>query len=192
MCTRYTIMLWSLSVTCGRSVLFSRYSGFPHRSIWPPRYNWNIVEHGVNHYKPNQTNQTESLIYSRKSRNGCIYVTIKICYFRYHSIELLCFHYTGSAGVSFLVQQYIALDDFSQGHSDYRAFGLMGFRTIGLLGLRIIGPSDYLGFGLLGLRTIGPSDYWDFGLLGRHPNNNVIRLSFQSNSNILLNKVHKF
>ena len=24
--------------------------------------NWNIVEHGVNHYKPNQTNQTESLI----------------------------------------------------------------------------------------------------------------------------------
>jgi hypothetical protein len=63
MCNRYIIMLWSLSVTCGRSVLFSRYSGFPHRSIWPPWYNWNIVEHGFNHYKPNQTNQTESLIY---------------------------------------------------------------------------------------------------------------------------------
>ena len=137
-------------------------------------------------------------LFSKVTKRLYIYITIKICYFRYHSIELLCFHYTVSAGVSFLVQQYIALDDFSQGHSDYRAFRQLGFRTIGLLGLRIIGPSDYLDFGLLGLRTIGPSDYWDFGLvhrtfglLGRHPNNNVIRLSFQLNSNMLLNKVHK-
>jgi hypothetical protein len=164
MCTRYTIMLWSLSVTCGRSVLFSRYSGFPHRSIWPPWYNWNIVEHGFNHYKPNQTNQTESLIYSRKSPNGCIYVTIKIYYFRYHSIELLCFHYTGSAGVSFLVQPYIALDDFRKvirtiGPSDNWAFGLSDYWAFTLLVLQSIWASDYWTFGLSDLRTtIGTSD----------------------------------
>jgi hypothetical protein len=40
----------------------------------------------------------------------------------YHSIKR-CFHYNGSAGVSFLLQQCIALDDFSEGHSDYYTFG---------------------------------------------------------------------
>ena len=87
---------------------------------------------------------------------------------KYHIIELLCFHYNGSAGVSFLLQQCIALDNFLEGHSDYRAFGLLGFRTIGssdywafgLLGIRTIGHSVYRAFGLLDLRTIGPSDYW--------------------------------
>jgi hypothetical protein len=34
-----------LSVTCGRSVVFSGY--------WPYRYDWNIVESGVKHHKPN-------------------------------------------------------------------------------------------------------------------------------------------
>jgi hypothetical protein len=43
----------------------------------------------------------------------------------YHCIELLCFHYNGSGGVSFLLQQCIALDDFSEGHSDYWTFGLV-------------------------------------------------------------------
>jgi hypothetical protein len=62
---------------------------------------------------------------------------------KYHIIEPLCFHYNGSAGVSFLLQQCMALE----GHSDYRAFGLLGFRTIG--------HSDYWAFGLSGLRTIG-------------------------------------
>ena len=62
----------------------------------------------------------------------------------YHSIEILCFRYNELAGVSFLLQQCIALNDFSEGLSNYRALGLLGFRTM------------------------GPSDYWDFGLLGRH------------------------
>jgi hypothetical protein len=70
----------------------------------------------------------------------------------YHSIEILCFRYNELAGVSFLLQQCIALNDFSEGLSNYR----------------IIGYSDYRALGLLGFRTMGPSDYWDFGLLGRH------------------------
>jgi hypothetical protein len=71
---------------------------------------------------------------------------------KYHIIEPLYFHYNGSVGVSFLLQHCIALDNFLEGHSDYRAFGLLGFRTIG--------HSVYRAFGLLDIRTIGPSDYW--------------------------------
>jgi hypothetical protein len=52
-CTRYNIMWWSLPVTNGRSVIFSRYSGFLHKLRWLPGYNWNIVESGVKHHKPN-------------------------------------------------------------------------------------------------------------------------------------------
>ena len=47
----------SLSVTCGRSVVFSGNSGFLHQEHWPPRYNWNIVESGVKHNSPNSCNQ---------------------------------------------------------------------------------------------------------------------------------------
>ena len=40
--------MWSsLSVTCDSSVSFSKYSGFHHQQNWPPPYNWNIVESGV-------------------------------------------------------------------------------------------------------------------------------------------------
>jgi hypothetical protein len=46
MCTRYSIMWYSLSVACGRSVVFIGYSGFLH---------CNIVESGIKHHKP--TNQ---------------------------------------------------------------------------------------------------------------------------------------
>ena len=53
MCTRYNIMWWSLSVTCGRSVDFSWYSGFLHQWNWPLRYSWNVVESGVKHHNPN-------------------------------------------------------------------------------------------------------------------------------------------
>ena len=48
----YNIMWYRLSVTCGRTGVFSGYSGFLH---WPPRYNWNIVESGVKNHKTNQT-----------------------------------------------------------------------------------------------------------------------------------------
>ena len=51
-CTRYYVMWLSLSVTCGRSVLFSGYSGFLHQYNRLPRYNWNIVESGVKHHSP--------------------------------------------------------------------------------------------------------------------------------------------
>jgi len=33
-CTGYNIMLWSLSVTCFRSVVFFRYFGFLHQQSW--------------------------------------------------------------------------------------------------------------------------------------------------------------
>ena len=42
-----------MSVTCDRSMVFSRYSGFLHQENWPPRYCWNIVESGVKHQNPN-------------------------------------------------------------------------------------------------------------------------------------------
>jgi predicted AlkP superfamily phosphohydrolase/phosphomutase len=41
-CIRYNIMWNSLSVTCGRSVVFVGCTGFP-----PSWYNWNIVESNV-------------------------------------------------------------------------------------------------------------------------------------------------
>jgi hypothetical protein len=44
-CTLYNIMWKGLSLTCGRSVVFSRYSGFLHQLNWLPRYNWHIVKH---------------------------------------------------------------------------------------------------------------------------------------------------
>ena len=80
----------------------------------------------------------------------------------YQNIELPCFHYNGSAGVSFLLQQCLSLDDFSE----YWTFRLLCFWTIRLLDIRTIGPSDYWAFRLLGLRTIRPLDYRTFRLLG--------------------------
>ena len=52
-CTRYNIMWSSLSVTCDRSVVSSGYSSFLNQKNWPPRYNWNSVERGIKHHKPN-------------------------------------------------------------------------------------------------------------------------------------------
>jgi hypothetical protein len=51
-CTKYNIIWSSLSMTCGRSVLFSGYYGFFYQLNWPPRYNWNIVESGIKHHNP--------------------------------------------------------------------------------------------------------------------------------------------
>jgi hypothetical protein len=48
----------SLSVTCGRSLIFSEYFGFLHQSNWPPRYSWNIVESSVKHHNPTHRNIT--------------------------------------------------------------------------------------------------------------------------------------
>ena len=42
-----------LSVTCDRSVVFSKYSGFIHQWNWPPRYIWNVVESYIEHHNPN-------------------------------------------------------------------------------------------------------------------------------------------
>ena len=56
----------------------------------------------------------------------------------YHSIKR-CFHYNGSAGISFLLQQCIALDDFSEGHSDYWSFGrYLAFELSGRRHLRYV------------------------------------------------------
>jgi len=40
-------------MTCARTVVFSGYSIFLYQWNWPQRYNWNIVESGVKHNKPN-------------------------------------------------------------------------------------------------------------------------------------------
>jgi len=40
-------------VICGRSVVFSGYSGFHHQWNWPQRYNWSIVESGGKHHNTN-------------------------------------------------------------------------------------------------------------------------------------------
>ena len=40
-----------LSVTCGRSVVFLRYSGFLHQYNWPSWYHWNIAVSWVEHHK---------------------------------------------------------------------------------------------------------------------------------------------
>ena len=42
-------------MTCDRSVIFS---------VRPPRYNWNIVESGVKHHKPNQNLLIDHLTFS--------------------------------------------------------------------------------------------------------------------------------
>ena len=47
-----------MSVTCDSLVVFSGYSGFLHQLNWSPRYNWNIVESGVNHHQTNKQQQT--------------------------------------------------------------------------------------------------------------------------------------
>jgi hypothetical protein len=41
-----------LSVTCGRSVVFSGNSGFLHKLNQVPRYNWNRIESGIKHHNP--------------------------------------------------------------------------------------------------------------------------------------------
>jgi hypothetical protein len=47
-CTRYNIMWWSLSMTCGRSVVFSEHSGFLHQYNSSLRYN--NFQSEVKHY----------------------------------------------------------------------------------------------------------------------------------------------
>jgi hypothetical protein len=47
-----------LSVTCDRSVVFSKSSGLLQQQNWQSRYNWNIVESGAKHHQTNkQTKQ---------------------------------------------------------------------------------------------------------------------------------------
>jgi len=40
-------------VSCCRSLVFSGYPCFFHKSNWPSLYNWHIVESGVKHHNPN-------------------------------------------------------------------------------------------------------------------------------------------
>ena len=81
----------------------------------------------------------------------------------YHSIEILCFRYNESAGVSFFTSTVHCFERFF-GRSfvllDLRTIDLSDLRTIGISDYRTIVYSDYRAFGLLGFRTIGPSDYW--------------------------------
>ena len=73
----------SLSVTCDRSVVFSRYSGLLQQKNWPPRYNWNIVESAVKHHQTNKlswcdnwTDKFYTLISFNKLRHLCTNVVM--------------------------------------------------------------------------------------------------------------------
>ena len=50
---QHYVITFHLSVTCGRSVVFSWYSGFHYQYNWQPQYSWNIIESGVKHHNPN-------------------------------------------------------------------------------------------------------------------------------------------
>jgi hypothetical protein len=50
----YVIMCVSDSYQVG-GLLSPGYSWVLHQYNWPPRYNWNIVDSGVKHLKPNLT-----------------------------------------------------------------------------------------------------------------------------------------
>ena len=58
-----------MSVTYGRSVVFSRYSGFLHQQNGPPRYNWNIVERGVEQHQTNKQTNITILIQFERGKN---------------------------------------------------------------------------------------------------------------------------
>ena len=66
-CIRYNSMSISLWVTCGRSVVFSGYSGFFHQYNLPLRYNWNNVESGVKYHKPPSLDHCRLMIIESKN-----------------------------------------------------------------------------------------------------------------------------
>ena len=57
-------------------VICSVYSGFLHLWNWPPRYNWNIVESGVKHYKPNQIISHDDSYRHLQTRRGKWWIII--------------------------------------------------------------------------------------------------------------------
>ena len=59
-----------MSVTYDRAVVFSVYSGFLHQWNWMPRYNWNIVESGIKHHKPNHTKPSSHLRFKMVQQKG--------------------------------------------------------------------------------------------------------------------------
>jgi hypothetical protein len=59
-CTRYNFRRYSLSVTCDRSMVFSRYSWFLHQENGTPQYNRNFVESGVKHHNLNPALQKKT------------------------------------------------------------------------------------------------------------------------------------
>jgi hypothetical protein len=85
-----------LSVTCNRSVIFSRYSSFLHQYNWPPRYNWNIVESGVKHHKltklsnriRNTINRGQLFHIILTINLACFFMYIKGLYFYFQSSEV--------------------------------------------------------------------------------------------------------
>ena len=52
------------------SVVFFGYCSFLHQSYWPPRYNWNIVENGIKHHKPNSNQENVYLLFSSPDPKG--------------------------------------------------------------------------------------------------------------------------
>jgi hypothetical protein len=53
LCVLDTTLCDKVSVTCDGYLVLLDYSGFFHLYNWLPPYNWDIVEIGAKHHKPN-------------------------------------------------------------------------------------------------------------------------------------------
>ena len=84
-CTRYIIVC--LSVTCGKSVVFSGYSDFLNRLNWPPQYNWNIVTSGVKYHNPYLREYMTLHLYIVYTYN--VSFTYDDCYFKLNMQDII-------------------------------------------------------------------------------------------------------
>jgi hypothetical protein len=74
-CTRYNNMWKSLSVTYGRSVVFTGYSGFLFQLNWPPWYNCGVVGGGNKYnFTPALSCFIEMRVPSQESERSCLCV----------------------------------------------------------------------------------------------------------------------
>ena len=73
-----------MSVTCGRSVVFSQYSCFLHKLNWPQQHNWNIVESGVKYHNPNPNPTYLLYLYCQEVHHNYSHKQDQILYLAYY------------------------------------------------------------------------------------------------------------
>ena len=98
-------------LTCRRSVIFSGCSGFLHQWNWRPGYNWNIVESGVKHHRPNRHNK--AFLVPDSCRATVINGNNISADFTRHNWKLLyvCFSYFGT---SFWISKHFIYTQLNQ------------------------------------------------------------------------------